>query len=148
MNLSHSHNLLHEWSNRENSHIRNRLSSFSIGRKGVGDDEFIEIACELDMRIIWKHPMWSKSTNTFCTTSPEHLRRFTYCTTRLDEIIDDDDIFSCWISFFDGYLSLIAFSSDFDTDDSILVLWETLRKSLCRTIIRECYHSISIEFEK
>jgi hypothetical protein len=97
------------------------------------------------MRIIWEDTMRSKCTHTLCSSSTQHTGCLSNSSSSLDQIIDDDNIFSFWIAFFDGDLTLVSLSTHLDTDDTISMFWEALTKPLRSTIIRECDDSIGVK---
>ena len=129
-------------------HVSDRLRSFDIGRDRVCDDELIEFSGKLDMRIMREDTMWSEGSYRLRSASTQHPSRLSESPTSLDEIIDDDDIFTFGISFLDRDLPLFPFPAHLDTDDTISVIREVLREALRCTIVRKGDDCIGRELEE
>lgn len=144
--LSPPYNPLHQWSNREDSHICNRLGSLYIGRNRIRHNELIQRTSETNMRTIRKYTMRSKCTNRSSSSTPQYISCLDNRPTRLDQIIDDNHSFSLWIPFFDRHDSPISVS-DLITDNPRYP-WEYILESLGSAIIRKHDHLIWMESQE
>ena len=81
--------------------------------------------------------MGSKGTNTSSSFCTQHSSRFAQGSTRLDQIIDEDDIFSFGVSFLQSDCSLLSFPTHLDADDFFYTFLIILTETLRRTVIRK-----------
>jgi hypothetical protein len=105
----------------------------------ITHNESIDDWRDFFMRFTWKHPMSRISRYAFC---PERTKKFCSLyesSSGLDEIIYDENIFSLWVSFFEGNNSAIAFSHLCADDMRKFVVF--FPKPLGGSFVWKCYHS-------
>ncbi len=112
-----------------------------VDGEGVRDDELIKALGQRGMRISREDSVRSERRDAPSAAGPHDISRLADRAARLDEIVHDEDILACWITFFDRDGPLVTLSADFFADD-LHPIFEYLLESFCGAVIGEGDHGI------